>query len=94
MAPKVYATLKQILEEFFNPHFDRLREEIALMRRELASQLSGSMDVLQKIDALRNELRGDIARIDQKLTFTSHRLDEALEIRGRLSTLETRVRRS
>jgi len=48
----------------------------------------------EKVGSVRNELKADIARIDEKLTFTNKRLDEALEIRERLAALEAKVGRS
>jgi len=66
----------------------------------LKGELGGEIRALQseirrldsKIDNLRNELKADIARLDEKLTFTNKRLDEALEIRERLATLEAKLR--
>ncbi len=46
-----------------------------------------------KIDAGFARLEERIARIDDKLTFTNKRLDEALEIRERLAALEAKVGR-
>ncbi|MBI4489030.1 MAG: hypothetical protein HY694_08080 [Deltaproteobacteria bacterium] len=46
-----------------------------------------------KIDSLRNELKADIARLDERFIFTNKRLDQALEIRERLAALEAKVGR-
>ena len=93
MAANVYATLKQVLQDFFTPHFEAIRAEISFIRGDLSSPTSGIKMFTEKIDSVRNELKADIARIDEKLTFTNKRLDEALEIRERLAALEARVGR-
>ena len=91
MAASVYAKLKEVLLDFFNPHFEALREEISAIKVELSSPRWETKTVDDKIAAVRTELKGDIVRIDEKFNFANKRLDEALEIRERLAALETRV---
>lgn len=97
MAVNVYATLKQVLQDFIAPQLEALKGEISSLRIEIKR-----LD--EKIDSVKNELKADIARvdekltaqvarIDEKLTFTNKRLDEALEIRERLAALEAKVGR-
>ena len=93
MDDSVYTNLKKVLQDFFNPHFEALRAESSSITGELSSPRSEITRVSEKIDAVRNELKLDIARIDEKLTFTNKRLDEALEIRERLAALEAKVGR-
>jgi hypothetical protein len=51
--------------------------------------------IAPKLEALKGEISSvrEEARIDEKLTFTNKRLDEALEIRERLAALEAKVGR-
>lgn len=93
MAANVYAKLKEILLDFFNPHFQALAAEISAIKEELSARRWGTKTVGGKIDAVRTELKGDIARVDEKLSFTNKRLDEALEIRERLAALAPEVGR-
>ncbi|MBI4489634.1 MAG: hypothetical protein HY694_11160 [Deltaproteobacteria bacterium] len=93
MAVNVYAKLKEVLLDFFNPHFEALREEISAIKGELSSPRWETKTVDDKIAAVRTELKGDIVHIDEKLSFANKCLDEALEIRERLAALEARVGR-
>ena len=93
MAVNVYATLKQVLQDFIAPQMEALKGEISSLRGEMSSLRSEIRRLDEKVNSVRNELKADIARLDEKLLFTNKRLDEALEIRERLAALEARVGR-
>jgi len=93
MAVNVYATLKQVLQDFIAPQLEALKGEISSVRAEITSLRSEIRRLDEKIESVRNELKADIARLDEKLLFTNKRLDEALEIRERLAALEAKVGR-
>lgn len=68
MAVNVYATLKQVLQDFIAPQLEALRGEISSLRSEIRR-----LD--EKIDSVRNDLKANIARLDEKLLFTNKRLE-------------------
>ncbi len=98
MAVSVYATLKQVLQDFIAPQLEALKAEISSVRGEISAFRTEMRTEIRRLDekigSVRNEIKADIARIDEKLTFTNKRLDEALEIRERLAALEANVGRS
>ncbi len=93
MAVPTLATIKKVLEGIIVPEMQIVKDRLASIEGEIKSVRSEIKRLDDKTDALRNELKADIARIDEKLTFTNKRLDEALEIRERLAALEAKVGR-
>ena len=104
MAGPTIATIQKILEGIIVPEMQAVKDRLASIEGELKSLRSEIRRLDDKTDAVRNELKADIgrldekltapvARLDEKLTFTNKRLDEALEIRERLAALEAKVGR-
>ncbi len=73
MAVSVYATLKQVLQDFIAPHLEALKAEISSVRGEISAFRTEMRTEIRRLDekvgSVRNELKADIARIDEKLTF-------------------------
>ena len=80
----IYEAVKTAFQDIIGPQLEALKREILSLRIEIKR-----LD--EKIDSSRNEIKADIARLDGKMLFTNKRLDEALEIRERLATLEARI---
>lgn len=83
------------MQDLMAPHLEAIKGEIVSVKADIR-RLEDKMDVSfkavdGKFDSLRNELKADIARVDEKLLFTNKRLDEALEIRERLAVLEAKM---
>src|SRR3972149_2106578 len=104
MAGPTIATIQKILEGIIVPEMQAVKDRLASIEGELKSLRSEIRRLDDKTDAVRNELKADIgrldekltaqvARLDKKLTFTNKRLDEALEIPERLAALEAKVGR-
>lgn len=96
-------TIQKASQAVIAPEMQAVKDRLSGIEGQivgLKGELGGEIRALQseirrlddKVDNLRNELKADIARLDEKLTFTNKRLDEALEIRERLATLEAKLR--
>jgi peptidoglycan hydrolase CwlO-like protein len=85
------ATIKKIPEGIIVPEMQVVKDQLAAIEGELKSIHSEIKRLDDKVDSLRNELKADIGRLDERLTFTNKRLDETLEIRERLAALEAKV---
>ena len=80
----IYEAVKTAFQDIIGPQLEALKGEILSLRIEIKR-----LD--EKIDSSRNEIQGDISRLDEKLIFTNKRLDEALETRERLAVLESKI---
>ena len=80
----IYEAVKTAFQDIIGPQLEALKGEILSLRIEIKR-----LD--EKIDSSRNEIKGDISRLDEKLIFTNKRLDEALETRERLAVLESKI---
>jgi len=78
MAGPTIATVQKILEGIIVPEMQAVKDRLASIEGELKSLRSEIRRLDDKTDAVRNELKADIARIDEKLTAQVGRLDERL----------------
>jgi predicted nucleic acid-binding Zn-ribbon protein len=93
MAVPTVATIKKVLEGIIVPEMQIVKDRLAPIEGETRSIHSEIKRLDDKIDNLDKRLSPQITLIDEKLTFTNKRLDEALDIRERLAALKAKVGR-
>ncbi len=93
MAVPTVATIKKVLEGIIVPEMQVVKDRLASIEGEVKAIHSEIKRLDNKIDNGLAAVKAEVARMDDKLTFTNKRLDEALEIRERLAALEAKVGR-
>jgi len=91
MAVPTLTAVRKTIEAVLLPETQVIKDRLAAIEGRMAALESEIKRLDYKVDGLRNELKADIGRLDEKLLFTNKRLDEALEIRERLAALEAKV---
>lgn len=91
MAVLTAATIKKILEGIIVPEMQVVEDRLASIEGKLRAVHSEIKRLDDRIDNGLASVKAEVARVDEKLTFTNKRLDEALDIRERLAALEARV---
>jgi uncharacterized coiled-coil protein SlyX len=91
----MYDTVRQVFQDIIAPQIEGLKGEITALRTE-QHRLDEKMDLLTTMLTKRLEdgltaVRAEIGAVRTEIGYTNRRLDEALEIRERLATLEAKV---
>jgi uncharacterized coiled-coil protein SlyX len=91
----MYDTVRQVFQDTIAPQIEGLKGEITALRTE-QRRLDEKMDLLTTMLTKRLEdglttVWAEINVIRTEIGYTNGRLDEALEIRERLATLEAKV---
>jgi prefoldin subunit 5 len=91
----MYDTVHQVFQDIIAPQIEGLKGEMTALRAE-QRRLDEKMDLLTTMLTKRLEdgltaVRAEINAVRTEIGYTNRRLDEALEIRERLATLEAKV---
>ncbi len=96
MAAKgIYETVKQAIQDVVAPDLERIKGQLAGARSELKAELTAVRGEVKAVDdriaSLRNEMHAELRTVSARIDALKDRLDEALNIRERLATLEAKV---
>jgi len=98
MAGLTVAAVRKVIQELITPDMQVIKDRLAGLEGEvkgLHGEFKGLYSEIKRLDdRIDNGLgsvKSEIASVRTELTFTNKRLDEALEIRERLATLEAKV---
>ena len=91
----MYDTVRQVFQDTIAPQIEGLKGEMTAFRAE-QRRLDEKMDMLTTMLTKRMEdglaaVRSETNAVRTEISYTNRRLDEVLEIRERLATLEAKV---
>ena len=84
----MYDTVRQAFQDIIAPQIEGLKGEITAVRTKVDS-LEKRME--ERFGSLEKQVEESFAAVRTEISYTNRRLDEALEIRERLASLEAKI---